>query len=63
MTVLDGGFGGAAAQVAPYTPSLPEFLLGVGGIAVAMLATAVAVRVLKFLPESLADADVDPHAA
>jgi molybdopterin-containing oxidoreductase family membrane subunit len=63
MTVIDGGFGEAAAQLSPYSPSLPEFLLGVGGIAVAMLVTAVGVRVLKFLPESLADADVDPHAA
>jgi molybdopterin-containing oxidoreductase family membrane subunit len=63
MTVLDEGFGSAAAGVAPYSPSLPEFLLGVGGIAVAFLLTAVGVRVLKFLPESLADEVVDPHAA
>ena len=63
MTVIDGGFGAASAQLAPYSPSLPEFLLGVGGIAVALLATAVAVRVLKFLPDSLADEAVDPHAA
>jgi Ni/Fe-hydrogenase subunit HybB-like protein len=63
MTLIDGGFGEAAARVAPYTPSLPEFLLGMGGIAVAMLMTAVGVRVLKFLPESLADEVVDPHIA
>jgi molybdopterin-containing oxidoreductase family membrane subunit len=55
MTVLDEGFGEAAAQFAPYHPSVPEFLLGLGGMAVAMLATAVAIRVLKFLPETLAD--------
>ncbi len=55
MTVIDEGFGEAAAAQAPYSPSLPEFLLGVGGIAVAMLVTAVGIRVLKFLPESLAD--------
>jgi molybdopterin-containing oxidoreductase family membrane subunit len=55
MTVLDEGFGEAAAQFAPYHPSVPEFLLGLGGMAVALLATAVAIRMLKFLPESLSD--------
>jgi molybdopterin-containing oxidoreductase family membrane subunit len=63
-TVLESGFydgvGGAAAA---YAPSVPEVLLGVGGLAVALLITAVGVRVLQFLPESLADKDVDPHAA
>ena len=61
--ILESGFydgvGGAAAA---YAPSVPEVLLGVGGVAVAMLITAVGVRVLQFLPESLADKDVDPHA-
>ena len=38
-------------QVEHYTPSLPEFLLGAGGIGVAFLITAVGVRVLHFLPE------------
>jgi molybdopterin-containing oxidoreductase family membrane subunit len=50
-------------QIAHYAPSLWEVLLGVGGIGIALLATAVAVKVLPFLPESLADADVDPHYA
>ena len=62
MTVLDEGFGAAASGIAPYSPSLPEFLLGLGGMAVALLMTAVGVRVLKFLPDSLADEVVDPHA-
>jgi len=44
-----------------YTPSLPEVLLGIGGIALAMAATAFALKVLPFLPASLADKDVDPH--
>jgi molybdopterin-containing oxidoreductase family membrane subunit len=35
----------------PYSPSLPEFLLGLGGIGVAFLITVVAVRALKFLPQ------------
>jgi len=63
MTVIDGGFGEAAANIAPYSPSLPEFLLGLGGVAVALLMTTVGIRMLKFLPESLADEVIDPHAA
>jgi len=51
----------ADGVVAQYAPSLPEVLLGVGGIAIALLLTAYAIRVLPFLPQSLADADVDPH--
>jgi len=41
--------------VASYTPSIPEFLLGLGGIAVAMTLVAVGSRMLKVLPESLED--------
>ncbi|MBC8238863.1 MAG: polysulfide reductase NrfD [Alphaproteobacteria bacterium] len=47
--------------VASYTPSLPELVLGLGGFATAFLIVAVAIRVLPFLPSTLADADVDPH--
>ena len=47
--------------IASYTPSLPEFILGLSGIAVALAATVVGVRVLRFLPLSLADDQVDPH--
>ena len=46
-----------------YSPSIWEITLGVGGVAVALLVVTVAVRVLRFLPESLEDAIVDPHAA
>jgi len=49
--------------VAAYTPSLPEVLLGVGGTALALALTAVALKVLPFLPRSLADGDVDSAAA
>ena len=52
------GINGAAAN---YTPSIFEIMLGIGGVAVAMLITAVGVRVLQFLPESLADDVADPH--
>ena len=44
-----------------YAPSLPEIILGVGGVALALAATLVGVRVLRFLPVSLADDQVDPH--
>lgn len=37
--------------VHPYTPTIWELLLGLGGIAIAFLITTVAVRVLRFLPE------------
>ena len=47
--------------VAPYTPSLPEILLGLGGFGIALGMTVFAIKVLPFLPQSLADADVDPH--
>ena len=44
--------------VAAYAPSLPEVVLGVGGVALALALTAVALKVLPFLPQSLADGDV-----
>ena len=44
-----------------YAPSLPEVVLGVGGFAIALIIVALAVKVLGFLPNSLADEDVDPH--
>ena len=42
-------------EIASYTPSLPEFLLGLGGVAFAMLATLFVVKILPFVPQSLAD--------
>jgi len=47
--------------VASYSPSLPEVVLGIGGVAIALAATVVGARVLRFLPVSLADSTVDPH--
>jgi Ni/Fe-hydrogenase subunit HybB-like protein len=35
-----------------YTPSAPEILLGISGVSVAMLVTALAFRLLPFLPQS-----------
>src|SRR4030066_109982 len=47
--------------VAQYSPSLPEVLLGIGGIGIALGLAVFAIKILPFLPQSLADADVDPH--
>jgi len=59
MEVLASGFyDGVAWQ---YKPTLPEFVLGLSGVAFALAAAMVAIRVLRFLPTSLADESVDPH--
>jgi molybdopterin-containing oxidoreductase family membrane subunit len=47
--------------IASYAPSLPEVLLGVGGLAVAFLITVVGVRALRFLPQD--DLPAAPAAA
>lgn len=55
-TILESGFfDGVNGEHASYSPTLPELLLGFGGVALALLITSVGVRVLQFLPESLAD--------
>jgi molybdopterin-containing oxidoreductase family membrane subunit len=38
-------------QIATYAPSLPEVLLGLGGIAAAFLIALIGVQVLDFMPE------------
>ncbi len=63
-TIIDSGFyDGVNGAAALYTPSMPEVLLGIGGVGVAMLLTVVGIRVLRFLPVSLADEVADPHSA
>ena len=47
--------------IALYAPTLAELMLGLGGIAVALIAIIFLVKVLPFLPESLADDVADPH--
>ena len=49
--------------VAAYVPSLPEVALGLGGTALALALVAIALKVLPFLPQSLADGDARPDAA
>ncbi len=47
--------------VAGYVPSLPEIGLGLGGVALAGLIVLFGMKVLRFLPASLADSAIDPH--
>jgi molybdopterin-containing oxidoreductase family membrane subunit len=46
-----------------YRPSMPEIVLGVGGIALALLIVSLAMKVLPFVPETLADASDSGNAA
>ncbi|MGF1643149.1 MAG: NrfD/PsrC family molybdoenzyme membrane anchor subunit [Thiotrichales bacterium] len=48
-------------EVASYIPSVWELMLGLGGMAIALLLVASAAKLLALLPESLADEIVDPH--
>ncbi|MGD8498324.1 MAG: polysulfide reductase NrfD [Chromatiales bacterium] len=42
--------------VASYSPSLPEVLLGLGGVAMALIIVALGIKILRLLPLSLGDA-------
>ncbi len=42
-------------QVAGYAPSLPEFALGLGGVALALLAVGLGSKVLRVVPTNLSD--------
>ncbi|HKK13335.1 MAG TPA: NrfD/PsrC family molybdoenzyme membrane anchor subunit [Gammaproteobacteria bacterium] len=44
-----------------YAPSLPEIVLGISGVALALGIVSIAIKILAFLPNSLEDALVDPH--
>ncbi|MEJ2308832.1 MAG: polysulfide reductase NrfD [Gammaproteobacteria bacterium] len=63
-TIIDTGFyDGVGGAIAAYSPSLPEVLLGIGGVSVALVITVIGIRMLKILPVSLADEIADPHAS
>ncbi|OOG22472.1 molybdopterin oxidoreductase [Thioalkalivibrio denitrificans] len=47
--------------VMAYTPSMVEFMLGIGGVALAFFLVVVALKFLRFLPENLSDEKIDPH--
>ena len=51
----------ADGAIATYNPTLAEFLLGLGGVATALFLVAFCVKIMEFLPASLADKDADPH--
>ncbi len=53
--------GGVGSPLYDYSPTTAETLLGLGGVALTLAMTVVALKNLRFLPESLADADVNPH--
>jgi molybdopterin-containing oxidoreductase family membrane subunit len=55
-TVSSSFFDGA---INTYSPSLPEWVLGISGFGIALLATLIAIRVLPFLPQRLADAQTE----
>ena len=44
-----------------YSASLPEFVLGIGGVAVAGVITMIGLKILRFLPVNLSDETFDPH--
>ena len=58
MEVSSSFFDGA---IAAYTPSLPEIVLGLGGVAMSGLIVLIGIKMLRFLPTSLANAAIDPH--
>ncbi|MCK5727139.1 MAG: polysulfide reductase NrfD [Thiotrichaceae bacterium] len=45
-----------------YSANIGEYMLGMAGVAVTLLIVLVGVKVLRFLPTSLADSVIDPHA-
>ncbi len=47
--------------IASYAPSLPEIGLGLGGVALAGLIVLFGLKLLRFLPVSLANSAIDPH--
>ena len=60
MEVSSSFYDGA---IASYTPSLPEIGLGLGGVALAGLVVLFGIKLLRFLPTTLANAAIDPHHA
>ena len=61
--IASGYYDGVEGIARHYSPSLPEFLLGVAGFALALLITFIGVRMLQFLPTSLADVVADKQHA
>lgn len=51
---FDGG-------IKAYTPTLAETMLGIGGFALSLIMIALVVKILRVLPDNMADANVGPH--
>jgi len=43
--------------IAAYAPSVPEIFLGLGGLAMSLVIVALALKILAFIPDSLADGE------
>ena len=59
MEVIESSFNDG--MVSQYAASLPEVLLGLGGVALSLIIIALGVKVLGFLPATLEDSVADPH--
>ncbi|MEE9445248.1 MAG: NrfD/PsrC family molybdoenzyme membrane anchor subunit [Cocleimonas sp.] len=44
-----------------YTATMPEYLLGIGGLGLALVLVVLGMKVFRLLPTTLADSQVDPH--
>jgi molybdopterin-containing oxidoreductase family membrane subunit len=44
-----------------YTPRLPDLALGFGGVGLAGLIVVIGIKLLRFLPATLANSAIDPH--
>ena len=58
MEVISSGFFDDAT-VHTYVPSGWEIMLGISGFAISIFATLLALKILPFMPSSLADVDID----
>jgi len=47
--------------VSPYTPSVWEIMLGLGGFAISLIIVALALKIFRLIPEDLSDRLADPH--
>lgn len=61
-TIVESGFfDGVNGAAFHYAPTLAEIMLGTGGVALTLMLTFIGIRMLRFLPISLADEVADPH--
>ena len=44
-----------------YSATLPEYLLGIGGVGLALCMLVIGMKIFRLLPTTLADAKADPH--